>query len=128
MGSCTSKSNSTVKTPKKYFRRYRKGHSKVSTSIPDVPLNGIVDAGNCVGDFAVGKFVHLNFENGAATTHRISEVSNKAFHLTQLQWNQSQIGANGTFFFALLLWQFNSHIRKGKDENIRNEYLNFFEF
>ncbi|KAL4639576.1 hypothetical protein ACB092_03G228500 [Castanea dentata] len=95
MGSCTSKSNSRVKTPKKYFRRYRKGHSKVSTSIPDVPLNGIVDAGNCVGDFAVGKFVHLNFENGAATTHRISEVSNKAFHLTQLQWNQSQIGANG---------------------------------
>nr|XP_023881074.1 protein ENHANCED DISEASE RESISTANCE 2-like isoform X3 [Quercus suber] len=94
MGSCTSKSNSRVKTPK-YFRRYRNGHSKVSTSIPDVPLNGIVDAGNCVGDFSVGKFVHFNFENGAATTHRISEVSNKAFHLTQLQWNQSQIGANG---------------------------------
>ncbi|XP_030960550.1 uncharacterized protein LOC115982160 isoform X3 [Quercus lobata] len=95
MGSCTSKSNSIVKTPKKYLRRYRKGHSKVSTSIPDAPLNGIVDAGNCVGDFAVGKFVHFNFENGAATTHRISEVSNKAFHLTQLPWNQSQIGANG---------------------------------
>jgi len=75
MGSCTSKSNSRVKPPK-YLRRYRKGHSKVSTSIP-------------------GKFVHLNFDNGAATTHRISEVSNKAIHLTQLQWNQSQIGANG---------------------------------
>jgi len=75
MGSCTSKSNSRVKPPK-YLRRYRKGHSKVSTSIP-------------------GKFVHLNFDNGAATTHRISEVSNKAIHLAQLQWNQSQIGANG---------------------------------
>lgn len=108
MGSCTSKSNSRVKPPK-YLRRYRKGHSKVSTSIP-------------------GKFVHLNFDNGATTTHRISEVSNKAIHLTQLQWNQSQIGANGTFFFALLLWQFNNHIRKRKDEDIKNGYLNFFEF
>uniref|UniRef100_A0A2N9J5I1 Protein ENHANCED DISEASE RESISTANCE 2 C-terminal domain-containing protein n=1 Tax=Fagus sylvatica TaxID=28930 RepID=A0A2N9J5I1_FAGSY len=94
MGGCASKSGCRANTPK-YFHRGRKGRRKISTSIPEVPLKGIGDAGNCVGDFAVSEFVRLDFEKGAATTCRRSGVSNKTFHLTQLQWNHSQIDANG---------------------------------
>jgi hypothetical protein len=101
MGGCASKSGCRANTPK-YFHRGRKGRRKISTSIPEVPLKGIGDAGNCVGDFAVSEFVRLDFEKGAATTCRRSGVSNKTFHLTQLQWNHSQIDANGIFVFALL--------------------------
>ncbi|XP_062162025.1 uncharacterized protein LOC133869065 [Alnus glutinosa] len=95
MGGCASKPNRRVNTPRKYFRRCRKGHGKISTSISDIPIKGIGDAGNCVRDFAVSEFVHLDFEKGATTTCKRSEVSNRTFHLTQLQWNHSQIDANG---------------------------------
>lgn len=94
MGGCASKSGCRANTPK-YFHRGRKGRRKISTSIPEVPLKGIGDAGSCVGDFAVSEFLRLDFEKGAATTCRRSGVSNKTFHLTQLQWNHSQIDANG---------------------------------
>ena len=48
-----------------------------------------------MSDYAVSEFVHVDFENGATTTHRRSKVSNSTFHLAQLQWNLSQYDANG---------------------------------
>jgi hypothetical protein len=102
MGGCASKPNVSVNTQRKYFRRRRKGHRKISTSISDIPIKGIGDAGNHVRDFSVSEFVHLDFEKGAATTCKRSEVSNRTFHLTQLQWNHSQIDANGIFFLSLI--------------------------
>ncbi|KAJ7943404.1 Protein ENHANCED DISEASE RESISTANCE 2 [Quillaja saponaria] len=96
MGSCTSKPyRSPKKTHRKTFHRSRKCHENISMSLPDVPLKRLSDAGNRVRDFPLGEFVHLDFEKGAATTHKRSEVSNMTFHLTQVQWNHSQVEANG---------------------------------
>lgn len=95
MGGCASKPHRRVHKQRKCFRRCGKSHGKISTSIPDVPIKGIGDGENHVTDFAVSEFVHLDFEKGAATTCKRSEVSNMKFHLTQLQWNHSQIDANG---------------------------------
>ncbi|KAK8322777.1 hypothetical protein V6Z12_A12G188200 [Gossypium hirsutum] len=51
------------------------------------------DAGSHVTDIAVSEYV----QKGASTTCNCkrSELSNVAFHLTQLQWNHGQIDANG---------------------------------
>lgn len=58
-------------------------------------MKRISDAGSRARDFSVGEFVHVNFEKGATTTCKRSEFSNLTFHLTQVQWNHSQIDANG---------------------------------
>ncbi|KAK9276621.1 hypothetical protein L1049_006157 [Liquidambar formosana] len=81
MGCCVSTSNK-IKSRRKCFQRSRKCRGNISTSIPDVPMKRISDAGNCVRDFG-----HVDFEKGAATTCKISEVSNMTFHLTQLHAN-----------------------------------------
>lgn len=96
MGGCVSTTNGRIKSCRKHLHKSSKRCGKISTSIPDVPIKRLSDAG--IRDFALREFVHLDFENGAATTCKRSEVSRKAFHLTQLQWNHSQIDANGTLF------------------------------
>jgi len=64
-------------------------------------------AGGHVTDYSVSEFVHMDFENGATTTCRRSEVSNSVFHLTQLQWQLSQYdNETNCIFFSLHYFQF----------------------
>ncbi|XP_022725850.1 uncharacterized protein LOC111282148 isoform X3 [Durio zibethinus] len=97
MGGCVSVHSEPAepKPHKRHSGRFHKRHGKVATSIPDVRMKRLSDAGSHITDFAVSEYVHLDFENGASTTCKRSEVSNMTFHLTQLQWNHSQIDANG---------------------------------
>ncbi|KAK2655761.1 hypothetical protein Ddye_008813 [Dipteronia dyeriana] len=89
MGSCVSKPAGRVKRRKRHPKKCTKtlqnsnGTKKRSS-----------DAGSRVTDFAVSQYVHMDFENGSTTTCRRSEVSNSAFHLTQMQWHLSQVDAN----------------------------------
>ncbi|XP_022776809.1 uncharacterized protein LOC111318301 isoform X2 [Durio zibethinus] len=97
MGGCVSvySEKAQSKPHKRHFGRFRKHHGKIATSISDVCMKRMSDAGSHITDFAVSEFVHLDFEKGASTTCKRSEMSNMTFHLTQLQWNHSQIDANG---------------------------------
>ncbi|XP_059283839.1 uncharacterized protein LOC132037353 [Lycium ferocissimum] len=87
MGGCVSTPATTIRVRKKNHRRHRKNHRKNSNS-------GLVvtsrkrNSDSRVTDIAVSEFVHTT------TTCRTSEVSNSTFHLTQLQWQHSQIDAN----------------------------------
>ncbi|KAG7985296.1 hypothetical protein I3843_03G018000 [Carya illinoinensis] len=90
MGACVSTSSRSIPSQKKH----QKCHGKISNSIPKFSKKRNSYAGNRVRDYAVSKFVHMDFENGATTTCRRSEVSNSTFHLTQLQWHHSQYDAN----------------------------------
>ncbi|KAH9626167.1 hypothetical protein KSS87_017691 [Heliosperma pusillum] len=85
MGGCVSTSHSRVAPHrKKYTRRARKGHGKISTPICDAPIKRLSDAGSRI---SVSEFVQIDFEKGGTTTCRRSEVSNKSFHVTQVHWN-----------------------------------------
>ncbi|CAK9142368.1 unnamed protein product [Ilex paraguariensis] len=68
----------------------------MSSSIPVAPVERLSDAENCAGDFSVREFVHVDFQNGATTTCKRSEVANLTIQLTQLHWNCNQIDAKGT--------------------------------
>ncbi|KAH0892320.1 hypothetical protein HID58_054749 [Brassica napus] len=60
----------------------------ISASMPDVPMKRMSNA-------SVWDFVHLDFEKGAAKMMcKRGEMSNANFHMTQLQWNCSQIDGN----------------------------------
>ncbi|XP_054809610.1 uncharacterized protein LOC129311363 [Prosopis cineraria] len=84
MGICSSTSNRKTRTHK---RRNRFGRRR-STALPDVPLKG---------DYPHGDFVHFDFDKGTSAACRISNVSNRMFHLTQLQYHShSQLEPNGT--------------------------------
>ncbi|XVF43175.1 hypothetical protein PTKIN_Ptkin02bG0019300 [Pterospermum kingtungense] len=97
MGGCVSVHSGTAQSRPygRHLGRFRKRHGKIATSIPDVPMTRLSNAGSHMTDFAVGEYVHLDFEKGTSTACKCSEVSNMTFHLTQLQWNHSQIDANG---------------------------------
>ncbi|KAL6287817.1 hypothetical protein ACE6H2_012207 [Prunus campanulata] len=101
MGGCMSTPSKTIKSRKKHCQRVIKRHRKAACSASDgtkkrnTSFKKIYsDAGARVSDYSVSEFVHVDFENGATTTHRRSKVSNSTFHLTQLQWNHSQYDAN----------------------------------
>ncbi|CAL9086606.1 unnamed protein product [Musa acuminata var. zebrina] len=74
---------------RKYSIRWRKCRGKISASVPDAPATRKCDIANHLPH---SHFVHVKT---AATTRRKSEVSNLAFHLTQLQWHHSQMEKNG---------------------------------
>ncbi|CAL9194267.1 unnamed protein product [Musa hybrid cultivar] len=82
MGTCVSTLNRRPRS-RKYSLRSRKCCRKISTSVSDAPAPRKNDLPN---HFACSQIVHVKT---AATTRRKSEVSNLAFHLTQLQWHHS---------------------------------------
>ncbi|BBH00281.1 Protein of unknown function D [Prunus dulcis] len=107
MGGCMSTPSKTIKSRKKHCQRVIKRHRKATCSASDSTKKRNTsfkkiysDAGARVSDYAVSEFVHVDFENGATTTHRRSKVSNSTFHLAQLQWNLSQYDANDGFPLA----------------------------
>ncbi|XP_052187789.1 uncharacterized protein LOC127798328 isoform X2 [Diospyros lotus] len=95
MGGCTSKASGKIRSRKKHLIRSRQHGRKISSTVPVAPIEHFSDARNSLGDFAVTELVHKNIEKGAIASCRRSDVSNLAFHLSQLQWNHSQIDANG---------------------------------
>ncbi|WOL15443.1 hypothetical protein Cni_G24224 [Canna indica] len=86
MGTCVSTSNRRSRSPK-YSLRYRRYRGKISASVPDAPLTRKSDIGN---QLAESQFVQVK----TAKSRRKAEVSNLAFHLTQLQWHHSQMDTN----------------------------------
>ncbi|KAJ4973504.1 hypothetical protein NE237_006678 [Protea cynaroides] len=94
MGGCVSAPGKRIRSRRKHSHRSSKCRGKISASVPDAPKKRLSDAGNRLTDFSVSEFVHLDFDKGAATTCRRSEVSNLTFHRTQLQWHHSQIDGN----------------------------------
>ncbi|XP_039069486.1 uncharacterized protein LOC120216038 [Hibiscus syriacus] len=99
MGGCISVHSEKAQSRlhKRRFGRFRKRHGKIASFIPDVSVKRMSDAGSHMTEFSVSEYVHLDFETDASTAFNCnrSEMSNMSFHLTQLQWNHSQIDVNG---------------------------------
>ncbi|XP_038904505.1 uncharacterized protein LOC120090878 [Benincasa hispida] len=103
MGSCVSTHAKIVPTKKKlhHHRRQSRKSKGMRKSKGNSMVEGVkkrhsnAGGGSVVTDYAVSEFVHMDFEHGATTKCRRSEVSNSTFHLTQLQWQHSQYDANG---------------------------------
>ncbi|OWM89510.1 hypothetical protein CDL15_Pgr024258 [Punica granatum] len=100
MGGCVSSTSKHVlvtrKNRLKKLSSGKKWRRKICSSI--VPIRRRTSAGNRVSDFSVSEFVHLDFNTRPADpASKRHEVSNRKFHLTQLQWNhsQNQIDENG---------------------------------
>ncbi|KAM7251949.1 hypothetical protein ACFE04_023832 [Oxalis oulophora] len=91
MGACYSTQNKRIRSQTKSMRRPGKRRAKMHNMPTPETMKRLSDA----GDITVSEFVHLDFEKGAATTCKRSEMTNKSFHLTQMQWNHSHIDANG---------------------------------
>lgn len=91
MGGCVSVPSHAIKAPKKLRRRIvRRRRRKISSSAAN-DINKLNNNGGMhVTDYSVSEYVHMDFENGAKTKCRRSEVSNSAYHLTQLEWHHSQ--------------------------------------
>ena len=109
MGGCVSVPSNAIKAPRKIRRRITKPRLKFSNSLPgEIIKKRNSNAGARVTDYSVSEVVRMNFENGATTTCRRSEVSNSAFHLTQLQWHHSQYDAdaNCIFFRLFIIFSF----------------------
>ncbi|XP_057979218.1 uncharacterized protein LOC131165424 [Malania oleifera] len=94
MGGCVSTQSKKIKSRTKYHHHLRKFRGKIAGFATDGTKKKNGDAGTRVTDFALSEFLHLDFEKGATTTCRKSQVSNSTFHLTQLQWLRSQLDAN----------------------------------
>ncbi|CAL2243136.1 unnamed protein product [Prunus armeniaca] len=80
MVGCMSTTSKIIKSRKKHCQRVIKSHRKATCSASDGTKNRNTsfkkinsDAGVRVSDYAVSEFVHVDFENGATTTHRRSK-------------------------------------------------------
>ncbi|CAN8293678.1 unnamed protein product [Cochlearia groenlandica] len=92
MGGCVSsqrKLSSKLHHKKHKSGRSGKCRSKISASMPDIPMKRMSNA-------SMSEYVHLDFEKNAAKMlcKKRAEMSNANFHMTQLQWNCSQIDGN----------------------------------
>ncbi|XP_012464558.1 uncharacterized protein LOC105783563 [Gossypium raimondii] len=90
MGGCASVyGQMAIPRPHKRHFSFGKRHGKMSGKIPPpIPevRRNMSDAS--MTDITVSEYVHVDYENG-------SEMSNKTFHVTQLQYNHSQLSSNG---------------------------------
>ncbi|QHO09208.1 uncharacterized protein DS421_14g479290 [Arachis hypogaea] len=94
MGSCVSVPSDAIQAPKKLHRTIVRRSRKISNPAINGTKKRISNGGARVMDYSLSEFVHMDFENGAKTTCKRSEVSNSAFHLTQVQLCHSQYGAD----------------------------------
>lgn len=102
MGGCMSVPSNAIKAPRRLHRRIVKRRRKITSSIPnDIIKKRNSNAGARVTDYSVSEFVHMDFENGATTTCRRSQVSNSAFHVTQMEWHHSQYDADSNCMYSL---------------------------
>ncbi|KAL6297083.1 hypothetical protein ACE6H2_005225 [Prunus campanulata] len=104
MAGCMSTPSKTIKSRKKHCQRVIKRHRKATCSASDgmKKRNTSFKKINCdaearMSDYAVSEFVHVDFENGATTSHKRSKVSSSTFHVTHLQWHHSQYDSNVIF-------------------------------
>ncbi|PPD98043.1 hypothetical protein GOBAR_DD04910 [Gossypium barbadense] len=90
MGGCASVyGQMAIPRPHKRHFSFGKRHGKMSGKIPPpIPevRRNMSDAS--MTDITVSEYVHVDYENG-------SEMSNKTIHVTQLQYNHSQLSSNG---------------------------------
>ncbi|WCJ25665.1 hypothetical protein M5689_007534 [Euphorbia peplus] len=93
MGACMSTPPNKAKTHKRRFRRFGKRRVQISTSL-DRNKNMNSDAGN-MADFALSQLAHMDFDKGKTSTSRRSGPSNSTYHLTQMQWQFSQVDLDG---------------------------------
>lgn len=101
MGGCASAPARGIYPQRKYRHRHGIRRGKIVSSISKGVKKRKSDAGPHVTDFAVSEYVHMDFDRGATTTCKRSEVSNSTFYLTQLQWYHSPIDSHGISFFPL---------------------------
>ncbi|XP_047154160.1 uncharacterized protein LOC124825562 isoform X2 [Vigna umbellata] len=131
MGGCVSVPSNAIKGPRNLRRRITRRRQKISSSMPipipdDIILQRSGSAGGRVTDYSVSEFVHMDFENGATTACRRSEVSNSVFHLTQLQWQLSQydndanLSQEETYFDSL------SILESDSDEDFNSVHGDFY--
>lgn len=110
MGGCVSVPSTAIKAPRKLRRRIiRRRRRKITNSAPNDIKKMHNNGGLQVTDYSVSEFVHMDFENGATTKCRRSEVSNSAYHLTQLEWRHSQYDADANciiFFYLISFFHF----------------------
>ncbi|KAE8709994.1 alpha-1,4 glucan phosphorylase L isozyme [Hibiscus syriacus] len=84
MVSCVSMPAKGITTLRRHRRRSKKCGGKHADGVK-----------KRTSDACDSEYVHMDFEKGATTTCRRSQVSNSTFHLTQLQWRLSQVDAKG---------------------------------
>ncbi|XP_027926538.1 uncharacterized protein LOC114183651 isoform X2 [Vigna unguiculata] len=131
MGGCVSVPSTAKKGPRNFRRRITRRRQKISSSIPipipdDIILKKSGSAGGRVTDYSVSEFVHMDFENGATTACRRSEVSNSVFHLTQLQWQLSQYDNDANLTQEETYFDSVSILESDSDEDFNSVHGDFY--
>lgn len=105
MGACVSTPAKPIKIRKKKHHHRVKKHRGKLTTAPDGSKKRNSDVGARLTDFSVSEFVQTTTTCGKA------EVSNSTFHLTQLQWHQTNadvLGPDDSWFDTLSILESDS--------------------
>lgn len=118
-----------MKAPRRLHRRIIKRRRKITTSIPNNDVKKrISNAGARVTDYSVSEVVHMDFENGATTTCRRSQVSNSAFHLTQLEWHHSQYDVDSNCTSLLLSYFYILNLNGTNNADVAKNFIFFTRY